>query len=649
MKKISLVLILILSLFAISFVSSETGYCCEKTLSGAFCQNAPLEQCDANFKTSPTSCDTTSYCKPGCCFDSQEGLCLESTPQNVCNAGNGTWANSSQCNIPQCNLGCCVLGDQGAFVTLTRCKQLSGFYGLKTDFRSNINNELSCIALASGDDKGACVTEDASTASKSCVFTTRSACKVGTISATLGTNVTNSSQVGVGFYKDILCSAEELGSICGPSKQTTLISGKDEVYYLDTCKNIANIYDASRYNDKQYWKKVYTKSESCGAGESNAGSKTCGNCDYFLGSIGKKATGKLGIGQPTYGNYICADLSCKKEGKQHGESWCVKDEPSGKGQDPVGSRYYKEVCLYGEVITEPCADYRNEICLESDFNGFSEAACRVNRWQDCLQQEEQIDCENIDARDCMWTPGYYFSSNSGQVEKSVNKSQAEEKGIDETPDGLCVPNYPPGSNFWGSTSTTKTTKTTNETATFGGQTPAFGTGYVDPASSGTTGQCSLGNAKLTIKWTKVVKPADWLHLFGSEDWVCDQATGNCQYVSGSEITVEEGSAWAEDMNKICSTLGDCGGKVNWQGVYTEDGFAAYQDQERIAGSGGAKIKEAEKKTTTAATTPTNTNTGSNTQAATQLASLAGGNTGTGAAISTGQVIKDLIKSMVGKA
>ena len=33
-------------LFLINFSSAAGGYCCEKTLSGAFCQNAPQAQCD---------------------------------------------------------------------------------------------------------------------------------------------------------------------------------------------------------------------------------------------------------------------------------------------------------------------------------------------------------------------------------------------------------------------------------------------------------------------------------------------------------------------------------------------------------------------------------------------------------------------------
>ena len=92
------------------------------------------------------------------------------------------------------------------------------------------------------------------------------------------------------FHAGILCSAEELATNCSPSKKTTLIDGKDEVYFVDTCGNPANIYDASKINDKSYWRTVVKKADSCGFGNANgnAGSATCGNCNYFEGSTGKK-------------------------------------------------------------------------------------------------------------------------------------------------------------------------------------------------------------------------------------------------------------------------------------------------------------------------------------------------------------------------
>src|SRR3989338_6246984 len=91
-------------IFSASFISaqatttadtSQVSYCCEKTLSGAYCQNAQLEQCDPNFQKTPTSCESTSYCKKGCCYDSNEGICMENTPREACKANNGAWSDSA--------------------------------------------------------------------------------------------------------------------------------------------------------------------------------------------------------------------------------------------------------------------------------------------------------------------------------------------------------------------------------------------------------------------------------------------------------------------------------------------------------------------------------------------------------------------------
>lgn len=664
-KLTSLMLTLIFLVLTISVVyAADTTSCCEKTINGAFCQNAPQSECDSSFKVAPTSCDSTSYCKRGCCFDSAEGLCLENTPERVCEDSSGTWADSASCDIKQCNLGCCVLADQGAFVTLTRCKQLSGFYGIKTDFRTTITNEVQCIATASSADKGACVTEDSYSGGKTCKFTTRGQCSAPSAESTA--NITdNKTTASVGFYKNILCTAKTLGTDCAKTTKTTIVDGKDEIYYLDTCNNLANIYDANKYNDNSYWTNVYTKAQSCGSGSSNGGSKTCGNCDYYLGSIGKRSSGLLN--QPTYGNYICVDLSCKSEGKKHGESWCKFDSPSGNGEDTVGSAYYKEICYMGEIITEPCADFRNQICIEGTFGSFTEAQCRVNRWQTCTAQLEQKDCENTDQRDCKWIEGWYFSGTSSGVVKSTNDSNNDGNTNDPTVSGLCMPNYPPGFQFYTSdavssgTSTSTSSSFASSTPTFNATTPGFGTGAVTETSASNSGPsiCSLANSDIKIKWTRTDQP---LKFYGQSkgDWSCDSVTGNCQYLTDKSknnpdaFGENEVKTIASEMNKICANLGDCGGKTNWIGAYTDDGYAGYFNNKRLAGSGGAEVITPSKATSNSATgtaatgTPaaTGTDTASSTlNAASQLGSLGSGGT-------TGKVVKtditgNLIKWITG--
>ena len=160
--------LLIGAIFAFAYILSsgfeivtaqESSVCCEKTNYGAWCQNSETPDCDSDYRSSPTSCDSTSFCREGCCYDSQEGLCMENTPERVCEESNGTWSDSKDCDIDQCALGCCILSSEAALVTLTRCKKLSSFYGLNTDFRTNVADEVSCISVAQAEDEGACTYE----------------------------------------------------------------------------------------------------------------------------------------------------------------------------------------------------------------------------------------------------------------------------------------------------------------------------------------------------------------------------------------------------------------------------------------------------------------------------------------------------------
>ncbi len=511
--KVSLIGILIVATLSVFAYAQTADYCCEKTNYGAWCQNTKQENCQKGFGKVPTSCDATSYCKGGCCYDSSEGLCMENTPQRVCNDNEGTWLDSKECDVPQCELGCCVLDTQAAFVTLTRCKKLSGFYGVETDFRLNVGSEVDCIAITQLKDRGACVFEDEFT--RTCKFTTREECQ--NVKST--GNMTQPE-----FFKDYLCSAEELATNCGPTTKTTCVEGKDGVYFKDTCGNPANIYDASKKDDKSYWKKIIDRSESCGFGNNNANSKSCGNCDYYLGSLCKEAERGKGA---TYGDYICKDLNCydTSDGKdhRHGESWCSYDSNTGEGKDAVGSRHVRHLCVAGEELTEPCADYRQKVCVESETKTtsgtFQEANCIVNRWKDCAQQDEKEDCENTDKRDCVWKEGASFI-------KSTEANTGQSGGVSGlTSEGsACVPDVPPGLKFW--------------------------------EEGEAEGICSIASAQCVVTFEKGV--------FDSKE-----PTEN------EECLTEP---WAAKMNEICTSIGDCGGYVNWQGKYTSDGYKWLEDR-----------------------------------------------------------------------
>lgn len=408
-------------------LAAEQTVCCEKTKSTPqrgylFCQSVPEEECEQGAQKAPTSCESTSFCKLGYCYNSVEGICLDNTPRMVCNANGGIWSEQMP---PQCNLGCCILGDQAAFVSLVRCKRLSSFLGLQTNYNKNIQSEVECVLTVQSQEKGACVFEK--DFEKTCKITTRADCTQ---------NVNKTKNSNVQFYPGKLCSAEELGTICGPTRKTMCIPGKDEVYFQDSCGNPANIYDSSKVDDKRYWSVIIDKTEACNPSSGNVNSKTCGNCNYLQGGICRPAEKN---NKPVYGENICADLNCKKTSNgnsyKHGESWCVYNDAGsyGKGSNSVGSRFYKHICINGQEILEQCDDLRAQECIqdsiETPVGPFSQAACRVNRWQDCLAQDNQKDCENIDKRDCFWNAELSLGGNI-------------------TFKGACLPKNPPGLEFW---------------------------------------------------------------------------------------------------------------------------------------------------------------------------------------------------------
>ena len=515
-------LVLIFIVLPLAFAQTSVTACCEKTLNGAYCQNSPVEQCNTKYLSSPTSCDSTSYCQLGVCYDSDEGLCMERVPKKACEEANGLWTSDE--NPPQCNLGCCIVGEQAAFTTLQRCKKLAGQYGLQADFRPGVNNEIACIGIANAQDLGACVFESEFT--RTCKFGTRSECDTTHLP-----KITNNSEVK--FFKDFLCTAEELNTNCQKTEKTTCIEGKDEVYFIDTCGNRANIYDASKINDVNYWKKIIPKSASC-----SSNSKNCGNCDYLSGSICARAS----QGQkPSQGDFICRDINCydtsNKKDYKNGESWCFYD--NGKSNDDrVGARHFRHICFMGEEIVEPCLDLRGEVCIEDSIEGdgketFSQAGCVVNRWVDCLLQSRKVDCLNSDARDCKWIP-------VGENSENIVAGAADQvtQGIaglflnvyDSRRDqGACVPNISPGYEFW------------------------------DPSSAA---QCDLVSSSCIVTYEKGL-------------------VGGKKCVDNCFCDIKENPQAALQALNICSSIGDCGPKANYKGKFINRGYEFTIEDEQI--------------------------------------------------------------------
>jgi len=573
-KKVLTFGFIFLLILLICFVNAQNSYCCEKTTYGAYCQpETDVSKCSTavknpntgeTYQKAATSCESTSYCKLGTCVNVNEGLCLENTPQITCEKDGGNWYDKDSDELPQCQLGCCLLGNQAAFVTQNRCKSLSSLYGLETIFRNDIVNEFVCIASATSDAKGACVIEK--DGERTCKLLTKRECQAlernsesdsggGFINDLFGNSNSDSlSELNIEFHEGYLCSADELATNCGPRGGTTCVEYEDKVYFLDTCGNLANVYDYSRMNeDDDYW--TYIQEPACNDGLGNTESRECGNCDYYSGST-CKAYRETNAPAPKYGDYTCIDLDCKddafnaKYGRQpqHGESWCSYTTDKNVREELEnylpGAEHYKVTCWEGEIIPEACDPGRATICNETNIIGdFKYASCISNRWQQCVDQETEETCLDSEARDCIWIEGYSVLKNDDEytTEKQLENNNEEEVRAS------CVPKYPPAALFW--------------------------------EESGVL-QCG----------------------FSSSGWVLFYEYGLFQTAEGLEEDIESGGETpykkckkadsanchvlpgAPDYNKfknavtnVCPSLGDCGTSINYLGIGEKGTFDDYVD------------------------------------------------------------------------
>jgi hypothetical protein len=555
------IFILVFAIFGVSLLNvkdvvAEQNVCCSETIGGEHCIYTELSNCKSGALQAAANCEQTSFCKLGCGYDQIEGVCFNNMPKFSCEeAEDCAWSQGAGCEVPQCQKGCCVLSNQCSYTTQVQCKQITSQYeDINMSFMEEIGSELDCINQCRSFERGACVHSDAS-----CDFVTRESCN-----EVIPPSI-NQSLPMVGFHPGKLCSNANLGTECAPQHTTDCLADADEVYWLDSCGNPENIYDSDK---RKSWNNGYvlSKEESCDYGNPNVGDENCGNCNYALGSLCSEA--EMGV-DPVYGDYACKDLSCdadtvhvevntpasKNLPLENGESWCAYDglvglnENAGMGLDTVGSRHYRRICINGVELTEPCRDFREEICVQGTVDpsvdpalqnifgtqksfglGSSSdliyGACRNNRFSDCVSMTTQKDCENVAQRDCFWLLG-----NTG------DKSLGEFEGIDLG----CVPLVSPGLKHWSGESTTATNN-------------------LDPSAT-----CQKGNTECEVHYYRAgigwFKEGNVFKGSGEgRDWEC---VGNCDCL---ELDYLKGA------NAVCRSLGDCGAWYNVEGEQTCDGF-----------------------------------------------------------------------------
>jgi len=283
----------------------------------------------------------------GCCVDSSMGACSPNSLQESCTGENAQFYADQTCSsVSECGNGCCSIGLESKYTLESTCYYLAQAQGLEYTWSTGTLAE--CVSSSGSTDTGACIIN--TKYDSVCSFTAKKNCQ--------GT-----------FYKDMLCSNPTLNTTCEETSDTMCYNGN--AYYKDSCGNPDE------------------KKETC---------------DYNSGSVCELNDNK---------EAICKDLNCVDKfgtARTNGDSWCIgldgnvltqdirsvvfkktNEKPEGF-QDNVGSRFFKQFCLNGEVYTDPCGDYREEVCIPS--NGTGEAKCISNKAGDCLMANtEEINQE----------------------------------------------------------------------------------------------------------------------------------------------------------------------------------------------------------------------------------------------------------------
>ena len=519
----------------------------------------------------------------GCCFDISTGLCSSNAEQTACENLNGEFTQTDNCNsVSRCTKGCCILsGESVEYLTSRSCELMSRSIGIEYNWQGGVSQEQ-CLEIAGQKEVGACTY--GGEYEKECDFTTKGDC------------------IGE-FHSGLLCTAPELNTLCLPTKKTTCVEAKDEVYFLDSCGNRANIYDADKTEDADYWRYIRNSNQSCNPDQSNAESQDCGNCDYNLGST-------CGSGKPKYGDKICKDLNCKDiEGhpRKNGESWCEFEKSGPYAQDvsilevehkvytPVGSRFIRRYCLNGNVYTEPCGDFRTESC--------SKGECTLNPSYECFlanptsTSEEQIIDESLcDEKYCyIWEgfdcvtqtiPGQSKPTNyCGESRDTYKDNRVAGDSVTESQSGpledlgldMCLPKIPGGNSFWESgggadcslgdfTATMDFKREFKHYGTYGGMTTKDWY-YVPP-----TGK-SWGNIGLIYQLYLILDKdkSPPTKTWNIPDYIVDLPGGSIVRENFVDAIMIDGASGGfitnpqveELLNARCQAIGDCDGKGSW--------------------------------------------------------------------------------------
>ena len=335
-------------LFLVSFGYAENNGCCLLTTAGDSCVYTTESNCAEDF-VNGALCENTDACRTGCCI-SEEG-CFEETADYTCSLNSGEFFDDQICSaFETCQMTCCKVGSDYSFMNSGECQALIDEYGSDVVGSYSASDEAACEELEDQEQTGCCVTT--------------SGCSMGT-QAECGSSSYNSE--GFGFFENEYCDSvssylAEKDYVakdycaCEVSSEPVCDSDGLNIVEVDSCENYGEVVEACNFPD-----------EIC---IENNGVAECS-----LGSCYFELSDKLVPYNPLWQNNF-----------RNLESRCLYEGPAGNYQDLPGSRHYVTRCLAGEVVLEPCDDYREQVCVDNYVDDFDWAECVSNT----VDSEEEL-------------------------------------------------------------------------------------------------------------------------------------------------------------------------------------------------------------------------------------------------------------------
>ncbi|MBM3230168.1 hypothetical protein FJZ22_00735 [Candidatus Pacearchaeota archaeon] len=250
---------------------------------------------------------------------------------------------------------------------------------------------------------------------------------------------------------------------------------------------------------------VQPKSASCTLTQQLTNAGICGNCNYLQGSICKRAPGVASIG-----DFACRDLKCTDRWgnkRAPGESWCAYQ--GSTGQDTNRG-----------TDTVGSRHFR-ETCVQGEVQ---QDACQDYRNEICVQTTSGTGATRYTTAACRlnrWAEcvAYNNPQKPDEKEKCTQNPDCfvKQVSVGQFAFNLCTPKYVPGFDL-----------------------------LENGRGEGSEAICSMGSQKCTKVMVK-----------GLGGWKCK---ANCQC---------DTTLFTEQMNNLCTSLGDCGMKANYLGTTSE--------------------------------------------------------------------------------